>query len=250
MRNMAPIYAQVHTKMIKECSMQENTDAAMAVLGKLYTMTKRFDLENADQAKAMEMMGDAVIIVEQLAKYCPNITWKAVVDACEERVYEDARPRITPVNIVRWSRNHYAVMPKPKVAYQEIAAPVEASLQALELRYQCCLALWAHGKRVWDVGHLAYMYLLRTGRLPSEPTVEELQQMEPYVRAAISAEKSESKERERAGFGSIALAMHKAQFGIKETIIKGARLLNYIEKHEDKQKLQEELPAPSSILGY
>jgi len=247
---MAHIYAQVHTKMIKECSMQENTDAAMALLGKLYTMTKRFDLENVDQSKAVEMMGDATLIVEQLAKHCPAITWKAVVDACEERIYEDARPRITPVNIVRWCRNHYAIMPKPKPVYKHVEAPVEASLEELEKRYHCCLALWAHGKRVWDIGNLAYMYLIRTGKLPIEPTVEELQQMERYVKAAIEAEKSESKERERAGFGSIAVAMHKAQFGIKETIIKGARLLNYIENHENKQELAQKLHAPTSILGY
>jgi hypothetical protein len=251
MRNLPAIYQHVHTKQVRDCTMEQNIEASMALLGKLYTMTKRSGAEDGSSRQALEMAADAQLITEQLAKHVPAITWKAIVDACEERIYEDARPKISPVNIVRWCKSHYAIMPKPKqAAYGEVQAPVEASIEALKERYTACLRLWAHGKQVWDVGALALQYLVKSGKLPAEPTPTELSQMEPYVKAAIAREQSERKDRSLSGFDAFIVNKHNQQFGIKDSIIKHSRLINYIEKHENKQELSQKLPAPKSLLGH
>ena len=241
MRQLGKVYELVHQRMVCECTANENRAMYNALTLKLRKILGHGDLEDEKELE------QAAIFYELSAKHIPKVKWMQVVDACEDRVINENRVHITPANVIKWAKNHYECLPKKTPAYNsnQISAPHEAPDGFYFDRYLHCLAQWAHGHEVWDINHFAYDFLVREGRIEGDVTAAEQERVNDLATHYIKREEG----RVARGESPLVWALHKAQHGVMKSAIKHARLINYFETNEDKQKQKESLPAPTSKLG-
>jgi hypothetical protein len=232
--------------------MQENIEMCAALLMKLNVMQKKYlpDAPGSKERMLQQMQVEARIIVEQMTKHVAVARWSWVVDACEAAIIMEERAKVSCANVVKWVKAYMIDRNQQSQNKYRPAlhAPREASIEDLERRYHAQLALWAHGKPVWDLGFLALSYLVRMGKISAEPTAQELARLEPYINAAKAA-KSAGEKRLRRPLDISMVSLHEQQYGAPLTIVNHARLMYYIESNENKQEWQAKLPAPTSLLG-
>lgn len=242
MRQLGEIYAINHLVPFKECTKVDNITMYVALTLKLRKMLGHGDTDAGKEREAAELF------YHQMARHCPNATWQNIVDACEDRIINENRPNVTPVNVVKWAKNHYDCLPKktPRHEDKRISAPVDAPEEFYHERYMCALAQWAHGQQVWDVNSFAYEYLIRTGKITEDVPTKDIERVKELAEQYVAREASKV-QRGKAPF---IWGLHSANNKTHMAAAKHARLLLYFEQTQDASVTRTMLEKPKTLLGY